>query len=84
MCHLWLVKLEECGENFQILRTASLQILCNCSHGRSSTLVADNFFFHFLTIMKFHYNEFILVARMISLYWHFTVVTLILKTCFLT
>jgi hypothetical protein len=43
MWHLWLVmKLEECGENFQILGTASLQILCDYSHGRASTLAADS------------------------------------------
>jgi hypothetical protein len=34
MWHLWLVvKLEKCGENFEILGTGSLQILCNYSHG---------------------------------------------------
>jgi hypothetical protein len=55
MWHLWLVvKLEECGENFQILGTASLLILRDYSHGRASTLAPDNFFF--FTITKFHYN----------------------------
>jgi hypothetical protein len=34
MWHLWLVvKVEECGENFQIFGTALLQILRDYSHG---------------------------------------------------
>jgi hypothetical protein len=53
MWHVWsVVKFEECGENFQILGTALLQILRDYSHGRASTLAADKFFFSF-----FHYNK---------------------------
>jgi hypothetical protein len=72
MWHLWLVVTwEECGDNFQILGTASLQVLHDYSHGRASTLAADSKIFFI-----FYYNKFILVAYMISLYWHFTVQSL--------
>jgi hypothetical protein len=57
MWHLWLVvKLEECGENFQIFGTASLQILCDYSHGQTSTSGAESNFFVFFTITIFHYD----------------------------
>jgi hypothetical protein len=55
MWHLWLVlKLEECGEDFQILETASLQILRDYSHGQDPTLRADSFLAS--TVTKY-YNE---------------------------
>jgi hypothetical protein len=55
MWHLWLVlKLEECGEDFQILETASLQILRDYSHCQGPTLGADSFLAS--TVTKY-YNE---------------------------
>jgi hypothetical protein len=72
--HQWLVvKLEECGENFQIMGTTSQPILHNYSHGRPSTLAADSYYF--FTITKFYYNKFILIVHAISLYWLFIVMT---------
>jgi hypothetical protein len=63
MWHLWLVvKLGECGEDFQIFVPALLQILRNF-HGRAPTIGADSkFLLNFFTLTKFHYNEFILAV----------------------